>query len=187
MTSIRLSRELSLHPAVNQVLFKANGKKVYLPLENQLMEILVLLVQRNGQVVTKEEFIAIIWEGNRQVGQTALSKNIFKLRTLLKENGIDEQLKIETIPKRGYRVIVQDAPLIESGRNSKNWIIALASALSCALGILLLTTEKRVDPELRVFDFEGVDSNYIIQLKRDGSINRIHLDSVEGQIIRLED
>jgi|GEM_PF-3960544 len=187
MSSIQLSKELSIHPSTNQIHFRSKGQEVFIPIENQLMKMLVLLVQRNGQVVRKEEFIEIIWKGNHQVGQTALTKNIFKLRALLKENGIITLLKIETIPKKGYRVMLENESLVQSNTSIKNWAIALIGTLICILGISLYKTDKPTSPKLRVFDFSGVDSNQIIQLKKDGSITRINLDTLEGEFIRLED
>ncbi len=187
MSSIQLSKELSIRPSANQIHFRSKGQEVFIPIENQLMEILVLLVQRNGQVVRKEEFIVIIWKGNHQVGQTALTKNIFKLRALLKEHGINAQLKIETIPKKGYRAVLENDRLVQPNTSIKNWTRALIGTLICVLGISLYKTERPTHAKVRVFDFSGVDSNQIIHLKKDGSIKRIKLDTLEGEFIQLED
>jgi len=66
------------------------------------LELLILLVSRAGQLVTKEEMIAAVWpetfveEGNLAVNMTRLRQ------ALHDESG---QNYIETVPKRGYRFV----------------------------------------------------------------------------------
>ncbi len=78
-------------------------------LRRQLMDLLVLLANRAGQVISRAEMIETIW-GNRLVAETVLPRCIAELRKSLTE-GLQAPISfIETIPKRGYRLT---APVLE--------------------------------------------------------------------------
>src|SRR6185503_17093874 len=72
-------------------------------LSTRLMDALVLLVEKHGQVVTKEEFLKQLWPDSF-VEENNLNQAISALRKTLgaQPNGRDF---IETIPKIGYRFI----------------------------------------------------------------------------------
>ena len=82
-------------------------------LEPKAMELLLVLASRPGQVVSREELLSTVWPGV-VVGDEALSQVVTKLRKAL---GDDARVPtyIETISKRGYRLIAQVEPL-EGGR-----------------------------------------------------------------------
>ena len=69
-------------------------------LEPRSMELLVYLVHRSGQVISREEIEANVWHG-RVVGYEALSGAIAKLRKAFGDTGKVHRV-IETIPKSGY-------------------------------------------------------------------------------------
>ena len=71
------------------------------PLTPKVFETLKILVERNGQVVEKDELLQKIWS-DTVVEEASLAKNISVLRKVLSENGSGKSY-IETIPKRGYR------------------------------------------------------------------------------------
>ncbi len=64
-------------------------------------ELLKLLLQREGQIVSKQEIFDLVWAGTF-VEDGVLTQNIYTLRNAL---GRDEEGKqfIETVPRRGYR------------------------------------------------------------------------------------
>ena len=78
-------------------------------LEPKAMELLVALASRPGQVVSREELLSAVWPGV-VVSDEALSQVVTKLRKAL---GDDARVPtyIETISKRGYRLIAQVEPL----------------------------------------------------------------------------
>jgi len=78
--------------------------------EPRVMDVLVLLATHAGQVVTREEFIKTIWNGTF-VTDEVLSRCIYRLRQALGDNPRKPRF-IETVPKRGYRLIV---PVRKSG------------------------------------------------------------------------
>ncbi len=66
------------------------------------IEILCLLIESGGRVVSKDEIISKVW-ADSFVEEANLSHHIFRLRRALGEN--DEQKFIETVSKRGYRFV----------------------------------------------------------------------------------
>jgi len=73
-----------------------------LNLPPKVFETLLLLIERQGNVISKKEMMNILWP-DRYVEEANLSQNIFLLRKMLRES---EMRYIETVPKRGYRFVV---------------------------------------------------------------------------------
>lgn len=71
-------------------------------LEPKVMEVLVYLARRPGQVVSREELEAAVWRG-RVVSYDALSNVIIKLRKAFNDDPKHPRI-IETLSKRGYRL-----------------------------------------------------------------------------------
>ena len=78
-------------------LLLADGKPVHLT--DKVFDTLVVLIENNDRLVTKDEMMAAIWDESF-VEESNLAKNISRLRRILNTDGT--QL-IETLPKRGYR------------------------------------------------------------------------------------
>ncbi len=81
----------------NRVLWCAE-KPVQLPLKS--VELLCLLVERGGEIVTKDEIWRTVWQ-DVFVEETNLTHNIYLLRKTFKDLG--EKDLIQTVPRRGYR------------------------------------------------------------------------------------
>jgi TolB-like protein/tetratricopeptide (TPR) repeat protein len=78
-----------------------NGEVV--PLRPKVFDILLLLVQNSGHVLTKDDVMRHIWS-NTAVEEGNISRTISTLRTVLGDDP-GKQRYIETIPWRGYRFI----------------------------------------------------------------------------------
>lgn len=65
---------------------------------------LVALVERQGQLVTKEELLAAIWPGVF-VEEATLTQNVYTLRKVLGA-GQDGVRFVETVPRSGYRLAI---------------------------------------------------------------------------------
>ena len=70
-----------------------------------LMELLLLLAREPGRLVTKEEIKATVW-GRQFLSESALTRLMAELRQLLGDDTGQPRF-IETIPKRGYRLVAQ--------------------------------------------------------------------------------
>jgi len=75
-------------------------------LQDQPFQVLALLVQRAGDVVTREELRHRIWPADTFVDfEDGLNTTIKKIRTALGDSAESPRF-IETLPRRGYRFIV---------------------------------------------------------------------------------
>ncbi len=88
-------------------LLQKNGESV--PLTHKAFEMLAMLVENRGRVVTKEELLSEIWP-DTFVEEGSLARNISVLRKTLGEQPGEHQF-IQTIPKQGYRFV---APVRET-------------------------------------------------------------------------
>ncbi|KAB2914150.1 MAG: tetratricopeptide repeat protein [Hyphomicrobiaceae bacterium] len=87
-----------------------NGGQV-VKLQPQAVAVLSYLAARPGQVITRDEIESAVWEG-RTVGYDALTGTMFKLRKALGDDPKSPRL-IETISKRGYRLLTEPQPAAE--------------------------------------------------------------------------
>ncbi|MDH4150477.1 MAG: winged helix-turn-helix domain-containing protein [Betaproteobacteria bacterium] len=78
-------------------------------IEPKAMAVLIFLVERQGGVATREDLLSAVWPGV-VVGDEALTQSIIKLRKALGDNP-RSPVYIETISKRGYRLIAPARPL----------------------------------------------------------------------------
>ncbi|HQR36443.1 MAG TPA: transcriptional regulator, partial [Blastocatellia bacterium] len=83
---------------VSQRLLERQGKEI--SLQPKVFDLLLVLVERRGQVVPKDQLMAEIWP-DTFVEETNLKVNISILRKIL--GGSEEGKIIETLHKRGYR------------------------------------------------------------------------------------
>src|SRR5690242_9147854 len=80
---------------------RTNGRKLIL--QGQPFQILLLLLERPGELVTREELRERLWRADTFVDfEHGLNKAVNRLRDFLNDRA--EQPKfIETLPRRGYR------------------------------------------------------------------------------------
>lgn len=76
------------------------------------MDLLVFLARQAGQVVSKDQILDGVW-GQHFIAESVLSRSVANLRELLEDDAGRPRF-IETIPKRGYRLVARvsfrDAP-----------------------------------------------------------------------------
>ncbi len=72
-------------------------------LEPKVTEVLAYLATRPGEVVSRDDIEQAVWP-NALVGYESVTKSIIKLRKALGDDARNPEY-IETIPKRGYRMI----------------------------------------------------------------------------------
>jgi DNA-binding winged helix-turn-helix (wHTH) protein/Tol biopolymer transport system component len=74
------------------------------PLAPKVFDILLVLVEKSGRVIEKDELIQEVW-ADTFVEEGNLARNVSTLRKALGESDA-ERPYIETIPRRGYRFVV---------------------------------------------------------------------------------
>jgi eukaryotic-like serine/threonine-protein kinase len=120
---------------------RKQGKRI--KLQDQPFQALSVLLQRSGDVVTREELRAQIWPDDTFVDfDNSLNTAINKLREALGDSA-DNPRFIETLPRRGYRFLV---PVGGDGREARTkstdrWkigalavIVVVAGAVAAAAG-----------------------------------------------------
>ncbi len=83
-----------------------------IPLTPKVLETLLILVRRDGELVSKDELMRELWP-NSFVEESNLSQNIFVLRKALGDTPEDRR-HIVTVPGRGYR-FVADVRIVQRG------------------------------------------------------------------------
>jgi len=121
---------------------RRQGSKVNL--QEQPFQALVLLLERPGEVVTREELNKRLWPENTFVDfERGLNKAINKLRTALRDDA-EKPRFIETLPQRGYRFIAPlEGALPGSPPSSTDQQLATANHEA-----MDLTTKKPIIAEL---------------------------------------
>jgi TolB-like protein/DNA-binding winged helix-turn-helix (wHTH) protein/Flp pilus assembly protein TadD len=80
-------------------------------LHEQPFKVLAMLVERPGEVITREEFREKLWPADTFVDwDLGLNSAIMKLRAALGDSAENPRF-VETLPRRGYRLIVPVEPI----------------------------------------------------------------------------
>jgi DNA-binding winged helix-turn-helix (wHTH) protein/Flp pilus assembly protein TadD len=128
--------EWTVTPARNLLARGADEIRV----EPRVMDVLVCLAEHPGDVVSKEQLIARVWDG-RYVTDDVLTVTIYGLRKVLGDDARQPRY-IETVPRRGYRLV---ADLKKTNRDSlpvrkeSRSLLAAAAALVLLAGISVWT------------------------------------------------
>lgn len=101
--------EFSLFPA-ERVLLK-NGERI--PLTPKVFDLLLLLVENQGHLLTKNEILEKVWHDSF-VEEGTLARTISTLRKSLGKNSQDF---VVTVPKKGYRFIANTKKVLKSDEN----------------------------------------------------------------------
>src|SRR5262245_24864836 len=103
-TDRRLSRYAFGDYVVDTKAFRASRRGADLHLAPKAFDVLVYLLDRPGELVTKQELIDAVWEG-AAVTDNAITRVVAQLRRAL-DDPADQPRYIETIPRRGYRFLL---------------------------------------------------------------------------------
>jgi Tol biopolymer transport system component/DNA-binding winged helix-turn-helix (wHTH) protein len=125
---------------------RKNGVRLRLP--GQSFQILKMLLERPGELITREELHKALWPSDTYVDfEHGVNAAVNRLREVLGDSADSPQL-IETLPRRGYRFIGKiDVPQTvdrpETRRfGSGKYRTAFLLLLLCAAGILFLNSRR---------------------------------------------
>lgn len=85
---------------------------VTLPVPPKAFDVLLVFVEKAGQVISKDELLTLAWP-DTVVEEANLTQKIFHLRRLLGEKRTDHRYLV-TVPGRGYRFVAQVKPVFEA-------------------------------------------------------------------------
>lgn len=140
---------LRIEPVTGEVVGPGAREK----LDPKVMGVLLLLAQNAGQVVSRDDLHEQLWP-NAVVTDDALTRCIHELRRQLSRAGGDERYRamIETLPKRGYRLIgavsaagEPQAPP-QPARPKRMWFAAAAAVAVIATVIVFAILGRDADP-----------------------------------------
>ena len=110
--------------------------------ERKVMQALVVLARRAGEVTSRDELVEHVWSG-RFIGEDAIHRVIAKLRQAA-EGHCGGDFKLDTIPRVGYRLVVggvRDAPQPGAARwrpGRRTWIAAVSVVGLLLAGVLAM-------------------------------------------------
>ena len=120
----------------------------------QPARMLTLLLDRRGEVLTREEIRERIWPGVQLEFDASLHFCIRQIRSALGDSATDSRY-VETLPRRGYRLIPDVRKLGHDGptspvRRRSRWplTLALLLAVSLTLALVLLRPGSGSTPEV---------------------------------------
>jgi DNA-binding winged helix-turn-helix (wHTH) protein len=134
-------------------LLRARGQPVRL--SGQAVDLLHLLLERPGELVTREEIERRLWADRNVDFDHSLDVLVSRLRTVLGDKTPSARY-IETVPRRGYRFIepVTAGPEARPARTPRRWRRRLATyaavaILAAIVAILFARTryDKLVPPQ----------------------------------------
>jgi DNA-binding winged helix-turn-helix (wHTH) protein len=131
-------------------LFRVNdsGSASLVPLGSRALDLLALLARRNGETVTKEEIMTVVWSG-RAVEEANLNVQVSKLRHIL---DLDRPCGscIQTVTGYGYRFVADVLPV---GHSPRSCIVGPAVDAACGtlapMEVMLVSQPSSLDETAR--------------------------------------
>jgi tetratricopeptide (TPR) repeat protein len=117
------------------------------------MQVLVVLAEANGAIVTRDELIERCWDG-RIVGDNAIHRIVSRLRQVAAGFG-EGSFEIETIARVGYRLLAER----NGASPAKPWFrraVAAAAAVAAVIALVVWTT-RRAEPASPSFAIVAAD------------------------------
>ncbi|MEP7365974.1 MAG: winged helix-turn-helix domain-containing protein [Acidobacteriota bacterium] len=156
-------------------------------LQEQPFQVLAALVERPGEVVSREELQKRLWpEGTFVDFERGLNKAINRVREALEDDAENPRF-IETLPQRGYRflapvetataeIAVEPAPQPAPSLPRRRGVLALAGGLAATLavpGYYLLRTPVRRIESIAVLPLENLSDDPTQEYFSDGMTDEL--------------
>lgn len=143
----------AVQPSSREIVFNGARETV----EPRVMQVLVALARRRGEVVSRDELTRQCWEG-RVVGEDAINRCLAKVRRITERM---QGVTLETIPRVGYRLADAPVPQASPLRRSRRPVVLAATglgALIAALGLGMAQWPGRTpSPTFAVLPFTGLN------------------------------
>jgi DNA-binding winged helix-turn-helix (wHTH) protein len=126
---------------------KAGGQPVRL--SGQAVDLLCLLLERPGELITREEIERRLWPDRNVDFNHSLDVVVSRLRTVLGDKGSSPRY-IETVPRKGYRFIeaVTAKPQARPANGPRHWsrpLVTYAAIAILAAIVAILFARTRYD------------------------------------------
>ncbi len=127
----------TLDPAAS--LLERQGEQIHL--EPRLTDLLCHFARNPRRVIPNEELINVVWQG-RTLDNAAVARAVAELRKALGDTPHAPRY-IETIPKRGYRLVAR----VGKGRRRWSRVVAVVAATVILTTVFLVLAPKFVDQD----------------------------------------
>ena len=185
---------------------RRNGARVRLP--DQAFQVLAILLERPGELVTREDIRKRLWPSDTFVDfDHGLNNAVNRLREALEDSATLPR-HIETLPRRGYRFVgainsAPQSPITEGphqrsvkipGKPSakqtflRRWIPLILLAGGLLLALLALRTQRHLNPKINsllVLPFENLSGDPSQEYLADGITDALITDLANIQSIRV--
>ncbi len=133
-------------------------------LSGQATELLELLLERPGDLITREEIEQRLWPDRNVDFHHSLDVVVSRLRTVLGDKGSSSRY-IETVPKKGYRFIEPVRVNPEPERANRGWrrqLVTYAAVAILAAIVAILVARTRYD---KFVPSDGLQSSPAVQAR----------------------
>jgi Tol biopolymer transport system component/DNA-binding winged helix-turn-helix (wHTH) protein len=152
LTQPFLLGEWRVEPSLNQITRLERGSSPQ-RLTPKAMEVLLALVDRKGELSTREELLERVWSGVH-VQEEVLTRAVADLRKAFDDDR-KEPRYIETIPKRGYRMVAPVRPVLRRPVEQRRPIALWSAAGLVALVIASVLAWGSRGADLKVLPLEA--------------------------------
>ena len=126
---------------------RARGQPV--KLTGQAVDLLNLLLERPGELITREEIERTLWPDRNVNFDHSLDVVVSRLRTVLGDKGPSPRF-IETVPRRGYRFVepVASTPEARPANAPRGWrrrLVTYAAVAILTAVVVILFVRTRYD------------------------------------------
>ena len=124
---------------------RAGGQPVRL--SGQAVDVLCLLLERPGELITREEIERRLWPDRNVDFHHSLDVVVSRLRTVLGDKGASPRY-IETVPRKGYRFIEPVTAKPEARLANRHWrrrLVTYAAVAILAAILAILFARTRYD------------------------------------------
>lgn len=135
---------------------------VAIPMQPQVFDLLLFLIEQRDRVVSKDDLVARVWE-NRPISDSALSSRINAVRKALGDDGKAQRL-IRTIPRKGFRFVgdcVELPPAVSAAPTP-----AAATIVSERPAIAVLAFKNMSDDEEQDYFCDGISEDILTALSK---------------------
>lgn len=127
-------------------------------LEPRAAKALEMLCEADGDIVTHEQLIEGVW-GGRALSENSLAVVIGQLRRALDDDAREPRL-IETIPKRGYRLVEGAAPSSRKGRRSVAPLLVVLAVVAIVAVAFFLSRPAATEVSMSDVDNQTGEARY---------------------------
>ena len=137
---------------------------VRIPVQPQVFDLLLFLIERRDRVVSKDDLIGGVWD-SRIISDSALNSQINAARKAVQDDGKAQKL-IRTIPRKGFRFVGECVEVSPADRPAPVRIEAAPAAVSDRPAIAVLAFNNMSDDPDQDYFCDGISEDILTALSK---------------------